>query len=243
MAKGTDFFDDEANVAAYMAHRQWAANPNDTLEKPIVLELVGNVRGKHVLDLGCGDGLFGVELLHAGAASYLGVEPSSRMLALARGALAGTGSEVCHSTAETFDYPRKRYDLVVSRLALHYVDDLAHTFGNVHGALKRGGRFVFSVLHPVITASPKSAEGGGLRQDWIVDDYFVRGKRQVPWLGATVEQVHRTVEDYFACLQGAGFTVERLRESEPDPRRFADGELLRRRRRIPLFLLFAASKA
>ncbi|WP_334073772.1 hypothetical protein [Paenibacillus sp. A14] len=39
-------------------------NANDTLEKPVIWELLGDVSGKKVLDSGCGDARFGVELLN-----------------------------------------------------------------------------------------------------------------------------------------------------------------------------------
>jgi hypothetical protein len=40
---GPAFYDDDAVFATYTAHRQQPNNPPDTLEKPIVLELVGSV--------------------------------------------------------------------------------------------------------------------------------------------------------------------------------------------------------
>jgi hypothetical protein len=127
---------------------------------------------------------------------------------------------------------------------LHYVDDLAPVFRNVHQTLKAGGRFVFCVEHPVITSCNRSRgeSGDGLRQDWIVDDYFVTGKREVKWLGQQVTKYHRTVEDHFTLLQNANFTVTHLRESRPVPQNFSDEALFQRRSRIPLFLFLAARR-
>jgi hypothetical protein len=51
---GADFYDDDAVFATYVRHRQRANNPNDTLEKPVVLEMIGSVEGQRVLDLGWG---------------------------------------------------------------------------------------------------------------------------------------------------------------------------------------------
>lgn len=81
------------------------------------------------------------------------------------------------------------------------------------------------------------------RQDWIVDDYFVTGLRETTWLGGAVIRYHRTVEDYIAALLAAGFTLDTLRESRPDPARFADPEEYARRLRIPLFLFLAGRLA
>lgn len=60
---GTDFYDNDANFEKYMQRRQWQENANDTLEKPVIMELLGDISDRHILDLGCGDAGFGVELL------------------------------------------------------------------------------------------------------------------------------------------------------------------------------------
>ena len=52
---GPAFYDDDKIFATYMAHRQQADNPPDTLEKPVMLDLVGEVAGQRILDLGCGN--------------------------------------------------------------------------------------------------------------------------------------------------------------------------------------------
>jgi hypothetical protein len=70
--EGGAFYDDVGVFTTYMHHRQWSANPNDTIAEPVFLELLGDVRNKRALDLGCGDGRFGRYLLDAGALSYLG---------------------------------------------------------------------------------------------------------------------------------------------------------------------------
>jgi predicted TPR repeat methyltransferase len=74
--------------------------------------------GLRVLDLGCGDAEIGRESLNAGAVRYRGVDGSTRMVQAARRTLEGTTGEVvlCDS-ADAFD-------VVLSRMALHYVGDL-----------------------------------------------------------------------------------------------------------------------
>ena len=241
-ASGPAFYDDEAVFAAYMASRQRPDNPNDTLEKPVVLELVGDLAGKRVLDLGCGDASFGREILERGSLAYLGVEGSRNMVARARETLTGSGASVIHSPIETWDYPADAFDLVVARLVLHYIADIAAVCAQVYRALAHNGRFVFSVEHPVITSCDRGWPAGSLRQDWIVDDYFETGLRETSWLGGKVQKYHRTVEDYFAALQQAGFVVQQLRESRPQRQQFANEQTYARRRRIPLFLFLAGRK-
>jgi SAM-dependent methyltransferase len=242
MVNGVDFYDEEQVFAYYMQRRQRPDNPNDTIEKPIFMEMLGNYYGKVVLDLGCGDGGFGVELLAGGCHAYTGIEASVRMVALAQERLGLAGGIVHHDSIESWAYPEDAFDLVVSRLALHYTDHIEQTFAKLYSALKSGGRLVFSVEHPVLTSSNQSATASGRRYQWIVDDYFITGARNVAWMGSEVIKFHRTVEDYFSALQETGFTVEQLRESRPRRENFTDPDLYARRTRIPLFLFLAARK-
>jgi predicted TPR repeat methyltransferase len=172
---GHAFYENDLNFTTYIAHRNQADNPPDTLEKPVFLDLVGAVVGKRILDLGCGDARFGREALEQGAESYIGVEGADTMVAAAQKTLSGSIGQVVHATIEAWNYPRAAYDLVVSRLALHYIEDFAALCANVYQALTTNGRFIFSVEHPIITACAQSWQTNGSQPGWIVDDYFVPG--------------------------------------------------------------------
>jgi SAM-dependent methyltransferase len=235
---GPQFYDDEHVFANYYAARRRADAPNDTLEKPVIVELIGAPAGKRVLDLGCGDGAIGRELLDLGAAVYVGVEGSRKMAALAAQTLEGTRGRVITQRIEEWTATPGEFDIVLSRLALHYVADLAPVLGNVSQGLSPGGRLVFSVEHPVITSYDNSLP----RQAWIVDDYFVTGKRVTEWMGGSVVKYHRTLEDYFGLVQAAGLRVDELREARPQPQYFHDSQNYERRKRIPLFLILSACK-
>jgi len=239
---GPAFYDDEKVFARYLQGRHRTDGPNETLEKPVTLELLGDVAAQRILDLGCGDASLGHEVLERGARRYVGVEGSRRMAELARQTLAGTAGEVSHSPVEDWQYPPGAFDRVVARLVLHYVADIAPIFAQVYQTLVPGGRFVFSVEHPVITSCDRAWPAGTVRQDWIVDNYFDTGLRVTAWLGGEVRKYHRTVEDYFVTLQAAGFVVECLRESRPQRERFVDEATYIRRKRIPLFLFLAGRK-
>ena len=241
--EGSDFYDDDAIFKTYMARRHRENNPNDTLEKPVILELAGDLSGQRILDLGCGDAVFGREALTQNCRSYLGIEGSNNMVHSARQTLMGTAGRVVHATVEDWSYPAQAFDLVISRLVFHYIKDIDAVFRHVHQTLTNHGRFVFSVEHPVITSSDRGWQGKGPRHDWLVDDYFDPGERITSWMGGQVIKHHRTIENYFVRLQGAGFVVESLREAEPQRERFgADDETYQRRKRIPLFLIMAGLK-
>jgi SAM-dependent methyltransferase len=239
---GPAFYDNDALFKTYMAEASRIDNPKDTLEKPIILELVGSLTEKRVLDLGSGDAAFGRLALSQGCQSYLGIDGSHNMIEAAEKNLAGTTGKVVQSTLESWDYPAAAFDLVVSRLALHYLKDIDAVFERVRHTLIAGGRFVLSVEHPVITSCERAWQGNGPRQAWIVDDYFNTGRRVTAWLGGQIVKYHRTVENYFVGLQQTGFVVESLREAEPHRERFEQEGTYLRRQRIPLFLIMAARK-
>ncbi|MBT9457050.1 MAG: class I SAM-dependent methyltransferase [Burkholderiaceae bacterium] len=240
--QGPQFYDNDGVFNIYQKRRQRAASPNDTLERPVIRELLGDVKAHDFLDLGCGDAAFGKELLAAGASSCLGVDGSHNMILLAQATLQGTGGQVVHADLQTWPYPEAGFSRVCCRLALHYLPELDATFRAVHRALRPGGRFVFSVEHPVITSCNEAMRDTALRQDWLVDNYFNTGQRVNDWMSASVIKYHRTIEDHFHALQCSGFRVEALRESRPVRQHFASEDDFVRRHRIPLFLFMTASK-
>jgi SAM-dependent methyltransferase len=240
---GLAFYDDDAVFAAYRRTREdWLDNPNDTLEIPIMRDLIGDVGGLRILDLGCGSAGFGRAALAAGAGSYLGVDGSRNMATQAREALSEfPNGTVVHADLETWIPPVALFDLVVSSLVLHYVEDLEAVLQRAYAALIPSGRFICSVEHPIVTASDCGSQSGPC-PECLVDDYFLTGKREATWLGGTVVKYHRTIEDYIAALQRAGFMLERLRESAPDRQRFTDDAEYAKRLRTPLFLFLCGHK-
>ncbi len=229
------------------------------MEEPAFLREAGDLAGLHILDLGCGDGTFGLTAQAAGCASYTGVDGSSVMIERARRTLADTSATVVHGDIEdlgtgdlgtadpgsaglgTADLDG-RFDLVASRLALHYIEDLAPVMTTARSMLRPDGRFVITVVHPVISSHDDGVDG--LRTSWTVDDYFRAGARQRQWFGATVTWYHRPVEHYTAALTNAGFDLIALSEAAPVPELFGDAvDEFERRSRVPLFLVLHARRS
>lgn len=240
--KGSSVYDEKDFLDNYLKRRSRKESPNNAIEKPIIFELIGDVAGKNVLDLGCGDGLFGVELMNAGAEAFTGIEGSTEMAALAIKATVPLGGQIQVQDLESFRADTVQYDLIVSRFVIHYLPDIKRLFEEVKKALKPDGKFVFTVQHPLTTSSFASKAQGERRGDWLVDDYFVEGERQEPWISKTVIKHHRTTETYFTALTEAGFTVAALREGAPVDGNFDTADEFERRQRIPLMLIFAAQK-
>ncbi|MEU6719418.1 class I SAM-dependent methyltransferase [Nonomuraea sp. NPDC046802] len=240
--RGGSFYDEPQIVDRYLDHRHSrTSSPNYVMEEPALLSELGTVTGLRVLDLGCGDAAIGQTLLNAGCLSYLGLDGSAAMVKAGSTALQGTTGRVELTDIEDFSAPPSSFDLILSRLAFHYVEDDESVLAACYTCLSSGGRLIFTVVHPVLTSY--DAETQGKRTNWIVDDYFLKGPRQRNWLGGTVTWFHRTIEDYVRALTTTGFTLTSLRECSPSEDRLngAAAELARRRR-VPLFLLLTGTR-
>lgn len=242
MSEHEEFYDNPEIGARYFAHRIQPDNPNNTLERPIFLDLAGSLNQLDIIDLGCGDASFGKEALLQGAHSYIGIESSQAMVDLALAMLTNTSGKVHHTRIENWKAQSGQADLVSSRLALHYVENLKPIFQEAYQALRPGGRIIFSVEHPVITSNFASL-AEGRRTNWLVDDYFKPGARVHQWLGHEVTKYHRTLEEYFDLITTSGFKLECIRESHPQPQNFSSPKEYERRLRIPLFLFISARKS
>jgi SAM-dependent methyltransferase len=248
--KGSEFYDSKAVFQSYMQYRHSVDNTNAAMERPKILELVGDVAGKRILELGCGDASFGRDALLNGCQKYLGVDGSLNMVAVAERNLADVAGQVVCANLEAWDYPVNSFDLVLARFVLHYIADLPTFFTHVAAALCIQGRFVFSVEHPVVTAYNRAHHPENVLPDffenepgsWIVDDYFDEGVRVTSWLGEEVEKYHRPLGRYFSLSQDAGLIVEQLCESCPQRERFHNEETYQLRRRVPSILFFACRK-
>jgi SAM-dependent methyltransferase len=198
-----------------------------------------------VLDLGCGLGYFAREAIARGARSVLGVDLSQRMLDQARAL--GTNVNITYRRAALEDFVPNAaaFDLVVSSLALHYIADYPLLARRVAAALVPGGRFAFSVEHPIFTAHGSSAwvtDADGVKQHWPVDRYREEGERRTHWFVDGVVKYHRTIETYVNGLLAAGLVVARLEEPEATPTQLAEQPQWLEERRRPPFLLLAADR-
>ena len=199
--------------------------------------LFPDVTGMDVLDLGCGYGWHCRYAAEQGAATVLGIDRSERMIreAHARNAAEGVTYRVC-GLAE-YEYPAERYDLVISNLVLHYMEDLEEVYSRVYRTLRHGGTFLLNMEHPTFTA--------GVRQEfssdgtWPVTDYYVPGERRTAFLGHEVVKYHHTLEQILNGLLKAGFALKAVEEAMP-PEQWR--QLMPEEMRRPMMLLVKAEK-
>ncbi|ONI67512.1 hypothetical protein BWI15_30800 [Kribbella sp. ALI-6-A] len=223
-------YDDPAFLAGYRELRWTGLGLNDELEIPAMAALLpATPGGLRVADLGCGEGDLAVRLASAGA-SVVAVDASAAMLSRTV-----HHPQIRYQQADLarLDLPESSLDLVVSSLALHYVEDFTGLVGRIGRWLVPGGQFVFSVEHPVVTAPVEAA-------DCVVDDYADEGLRQRTWFVDGVVKYHRTIGSTVEALLTSGFVLEALREPQPSLGQVERNPHLAIHRRRPPVLLISA---
>ena len=230
------------------AGERWASQQavQDTIFVPVTELLIEQARpqpGERVIDVGCGCGdtsvVFGRRV---GASGHvLGVDISEQMLARAREesdpAIQYLEADLEHLTIE-----RGSADLVYSSLAFHYLKNLDPLMAEIAGALVPGGRLVFSVEHPMVTAPlyPAWSEDRDGVKAWPVNHYLQDGPRETDWLAPGVIKQHRSMTSYLNMLVRHGLTLTHIEEWGPtDAQAAAQPSLLDERHR-PNFVLVSA---
>lgn len=206
--------------------------------------LFPDVAGKAVLDLGCGYGWHCGYAAVRGAAEVLGLDSSARMIAEA--GRRNPADVIRYEVRDLLDYayPAARWDLVVSNLVLHYVENLDAVYEKVLATLKPGGAFLFNIEHPVFTAGVREewiTDEAGRPLYWPVDNYFYPGLRQTVFLGQKVPKYHHTLTQILGGLLRAGFVLEAVEEAFPAPETLAVPGMRDEMRR-PMMLLVRAGK-
>jgi SAM-dependent methyltransferase len=241
-----NIYDDPGFFAGYSTLERFGAGWERAMEHADLLALLPEADGRRVLDLGCGAGQLARHLATSGAAEVVGVDVSDRMLALARTEWAHPRVTYCHGAVETVAFPPARFDLVVSSLVLHYVDDYRGLVSRIAEWLAPGGVLVYSTEHPIFTARLPGdgwvLDDAGRRTRWGLDHYADEGAREETWFVPGVRKVHRTLATLLNGLLDAGLMVERVTEPIPSEQWLHDHPQARDERRRPMFLLVRARK-
>jgi 2-polyprenyl-3-methyl-5-hydroxy-6-metoxy-1,4-benzoquinol methylase len=244
--KPQNIYDDPGFFAGYSTLERFGAGWTRAVEHDDLVALLPDAAGLRVLDLGCGAGQLARFLAAAGAAEVVGVDISERMLALARAQWSHPRVTYHRLAIEELAFPPARFDLVVSSLALHYVDDYPGLMRSIADWLAPGGHLVFSTEHPIYTACPTNAgwalNDAGQRIHWAVDRYADEGPRESTWFVPGVRRMHRMLETLINGVLDAGLVLERVIEPAPSGRWLREHPDAADERRRPMFVLLRARK-
>jgi ubiquinone biosynthesis O-methyltransferase len=180
------------------AYRRWRASEIGTiterLERQLILEMLGNVHGLRVLDVGCGDGELACELAAHGAI-VTGVDSSGAMIEAAKYQSTQQVSDIAFqvSRAENLPFRDEHFDIVTVVTILCFVKDAAPVFREIARVLRPGGRFVIGEL--------------GKWSTWAA------ARRIRAWLGSPLWRLgrFRTARELRRLAEGAGLGIEDIR--------------------------------
>ena len=225
----TRYWDGNADVWAEQIRQGWDFH-REYFNNPAFFRLAGNVKGKTLLDAGCGEG-YNTRILAKRGAKMVGVDISPRMIELARHVEQREPLGIRYEVASFSDlslFDDASFDMVVSFMALMDSPNYERAIRESFRVLRGKGKLSFSVTHPCFMT-----RGYG----WIMDEkrnavkitashYF----DSTPWVEYwkfshapvgndaepfAVPSFDRTLSEYFNTLIKTGFVLKRIEEPRP----------------------------
>ena len=219
--------------------------------KPNVLRVIGDVKGKHVLDVACGQGFFSRALAQNGA-RVTGADIAPELIQIAK-KLGPVDITYLAAPASRMPLPESSFDAATCVLALQNIKDLSGALAQVSRLLKNGGSFVVVLNHPafrILRHSEWGFDPDANIQFRRVDRYLSENSYAVQMHpgsapGITTMSYHRPLQLYVKEFAKHGFVLTALEEwishrvSEKGPRAEAED---RARKEFPLFLMLKVCK-
>lgn len=135
---------------------------NDYVEIPNMLKTVKNIKGKRLLDIGCGAGVH-IKAYSKKGAKCSGIDISETMIEMAKKNNPKVEFKV--GTVTKLPYKSNSFDVVTCSLILDYIADLNLAYKEINRILKKGGILYYSYNSPVAC----------VREDYEDNNYKIRG--------------------------------------------------------------------
>ncbi|WP_196890157.1 class I SAM-dependent methyltransferase [Aureivirga sp. CE67] len=140
--KGDKHYDEIANE--YKESKELSFRK--VVEKYSINLMLGNIEGKDILDLACGEGIYSRMMKNEGAKSVFGVDISHEMIELAKKAEKENPIGCSYEVNDVFDFkPKKEFDIVTGFYLLNYAqtrEDLKKMCQVLFNSIKKGGKFI-----------------------------------------------------------------------------------------------------
>ena len=233
---------------------QWTEAAQDWIDRDHVhrtgmldswmLGALGEVSGKKVIDIGCGEGRFCRMLSELGA-TVTGIDLTGPLIEKAL--ILGTDKETyLLGDAENLEGLRDdSFDLAVSYLVLLDLLNYHRAIRETHRILRPGGRFVVCNIHPMRSATISPA--GWIRDHrrklfYPLDNYTEEGPREFMLGSTSIVNMHRMLSSYVSAFLDAGFVVEALHEPVPSDEQLVEHPHFDDELRAPNFVIYELKK-
>ncbi len=202
---------------------------------PAIFSLLGDIKGKTILDAGSGQGYLS-RLLAKQGAIVTSLEPAEGLIAYAIERERTEKLGITHIKADlsTWNEKPSNFDIVVSNMVFMDIPDWKSAIENCVTSLKKGGIFVFSISHPCFDQE----EGRSDKPYAEIKNYFNEYSIQ-NYIGYSF---HHMLSDYINLVINYGCTIKRIMEPQL-PKEFSEkNDLYARDKNVPNFLLVKATK-
>ena len=242
-----NIYDNQTFFDGYKKLRDNPGAANVIVEKPALFSLCPNFTNKTVLDLGCGYGENCKEIAELGASHVVGIDISKRMLEIADKENKCNNVDFLQMSMNNLSELNQRFDIVLSSLAIHYIEDFDKLLQNINRMLNDNGLFIYSQEHPLTTALKKenywSKDDNGTVLHYNLTDYSVLGERRTTWIVDDVIKYHRSFSSIINSLVTHEFIIEKILEPLPDEEIMNQYPSYKKYYHKPDFLLIRARKA
>jgi len=198
----------------YSAENHQGKNFHAQIYLAAVNELLGNVAGKHVLDAGCGDGFFSIELAQKGAL-VTAVDSSDGMLNIAKlKHVHGNIQYYKMDLTRKLTFKDKSFDIVVANMLLMDIPEIELFIFEVARVLKKPGNFIFSITHPCFFSGNWEEDENNIKMYKKIGNYLDERVEELNFWGKTLHY-HRPLSRYADAIEKAGMYVSSFREPVP----------------------------
>lgn len=214
---------------------------------PYTMKQLGDVSGKRILDLGCGEGGYSRELALRGA-EVTAIDCSKFFIEYAKNKAMENGLDILHyvrNSNDLYDIKDAQFDIVLCSMMLMDCEDLQGTIKEIVRVLKPNGRLFASVLHPCFNGKNICWQGEESNKHVVVEDYFhpeVFEKPLSRGIETPVIWRHRTLQDYVKVFVQGGLNIIDLNEPCPTNEQCEKSIRLAWLQKIPMFLFWELKK-
>lgn len=241
-----NIYDNPVFFKEYISLRESGVTYNDFVEQPAIKSAMPVIKEKYILDLGCGTGHFAKYCIEKGASKVIGVDISRNMIQQAKKDNRHKKIEYICMPIEDLELHNQKFDLIISSLAVHYIEDYSKLIVKVRSLLNKNGEFIFSTEHPIVTARNEMnnwmKDSNGSKLHWALDNYQEEGKREHHWYIDGVTIYHRTISTLVNTLIDNGFILERIIEPQSIPTGLKQMPKLVNEQRRPSFIVIKSRR-
>lgn len=205
------------------------------------LSLLGDLHGKRVLDVCCGNGHSLKYVYDKGANELWGIDISQEQINRTQEFLVSkniNANLICSPMENDCGIPKNYFDVVYSVFGIGWTTDLNKTLKQINSYLKIDGIFIFNWSHPIHKCTIMESSNM-----IISNSYFDESWYSATIGGKEVMLSNRMMSTYVNALADNGFMIERLIEKNDDDLINADNSPFREKAKVlPVSFVIKAKK-